>query len=101
MLGKKAADYALPNGMPAYHPAKVRRIQVGQARRRTVTDMVRDIVEDRYVHLISERQTAWLRARFGIRNPLDLVHALRFWAGQPGHEGIALLLDLKLSLIHI
>ncbi len=34
----------------------------------------------------------------GVRHQLDLVHALRKWSSEPGHEALVFLLDLEDAL---
>lgn len=61
-LGKKASQ-TLADGTPAYSPDQTRKIEVGQTRRRIVTDLSCDQVEEAYEAIIDPKQAAWLRHR--------------------------------------
>lgn len=91
----KTARYILDDGRAVYDPGRIRKIQVGQGRRRTLTDMVVDQVTPCYEAVTDERQVAWLKFRMGVRHPLDVCHALRYWGSRPGMAALALFLDLR------
>ena len=84
----------LPDGIPLYPPRAIRRIEVGQVRRRLSVRMAIRRVRASYKHLISAEQAAWLGHRSGIRNAADLQFGLRYWATQAGLEVLSFLFDL-------
>jgi hypothetical protein len=91
----KTPTKALESGIPVYAPRAVRRIQVGQARRRlTVTVMVQ-AARPAYIYLIDERQAAWMKHRNGIKHIAQLQAGLRYWATQEGLEALSALFDLE------
>ena len=81
----KAPTTTPPDGRPAYEPKAVRRIQVGQARRRVMAPLLLDATREACDFLIDQRQAAGLRNRSGVKHIAELQVGLRYWATQAGH----------------
>lgn len=67
-LGKKASQ-TLDDGTPAYRPDQTRKIEVGQTRRRIVTDLLCDQVEEAYGAIIDPKSSGLAPPQNGSEAP--------------------------------